>query len=127
MNLQPPLDRRQFLATAAVTATFGALLWSAGPKLRAAPPNTTGETDHFWYHFAPEGPYVDSQRDLKAFGFGEEKVFLSEDNCRTPQERRRLVLRRSEKRLDRPRRSLVHQTETVMGRGCTTCKTAWMS
>ena len=83
MNLQPPLDRRQFLATAAATATFGALLSSGGPKLRAAPPNTAGETDHFWYRLAAEGPYVDSQRDSKAFGFGEGKVFLSEDNCRT--------------------------------------------
>src|SRR3954454_6276524 len=73
MNLQPPLDRRQFLAT----------LSSGGPKLRAAPANTTGETDHFWYRLAAEGPYVDSQRDSKAFGFGEGKVLLSEDNCRT--------------------------------------------
>jgi hypothetical protein len=127
MNLQPPLDRRQFLATVAATATFGGLLSSGGPKLRAAPPNTTGETDHFWYRLAQEGPYVDSQRDFKAFGFGEEKVFLSEDNCRTPQKRRRLVPRRSEKKMDRPRRSLVHQIETVMGRGCRTCKTAWMT
>ena len=35
MNLQPPLDRRQFLATAAATATFGALLSSGRTKLWA--------------------------------------------------------------------------------------------
>ena len=83
MKPQPSLDRRQFLATAAASATFGALLSSGIPALRAAPPNTTGETDHFWYRLAPEGPYVDSQRDHKAFGFGDGKIFLSEDNCRT--------------------------------------------
>ena len=32
---------------------------------------------------APEGPYIDSQRDNKAFGFGDGKIFLSEDNAKT--------------------------------------------
>jgi len=41
------------------------------------------KTDRFWFHLAPEGPYIDSQRDNKAFGFGDGKVFLSEDNSRT--------------------------------------------
>src|SRR4051812_31773966 len=85
MKPQPPLNRRGFLAVSAASATFGGLLNSGRLKLRAAPPNpnTTGETDHFWYRLAPEGPYVDSQRDHKAFGFSEGKIFLSEDNCRT--------------------------------------------
>ena len=83
MHPQPPLNRRRFLATTTASATLGTLLNSGSPLLRAAPPNTTGETEHFWYRLAPEGPYVDSQRDHKAFGFGEGKVFLSEDNCRT--------------------------------------------
>ena len=59
----------------------GGLLRSGSSRLWAGP--TAGETDHFWYRLAAEGPYVDSQRDHKAFGFGEGKVFLSEDNCLT--------------------------------------------
>lgn len=41
------------------------------------------ETEHFWFRGAPEGPYIDSQRDSKAFGFGDGKVFLSEDNAQS--------------------------------------------
>jgi hypothetical protein len=37
-------------------------------------------TDHFWYRLQPAGPYIDSQRGNKAFGFTDEAVFLSEDN-----------------------------------------------
>ncbi|PIU64785.1 MAG: hypothetical protein COS85_11225 [Armatimonadetes bacterium CG07_land_8_20_14_0_80_59_28] len=37
-------------------------------------------TDDFWYRLQPEGPYVDSQRDNKAFGFADGAIFLSEDN-----------------------------------------------
>ena len=41
-----------------------------------------GSTEHFWYRLHPEGPYIDSQRDNKAFGHGDGKIFLSEDNGR---------------------------------------------
>ncbi len=51
-------------------------------KLSAAAVDTRS-TDHFWYRLAPEGPYIDSQRKNKAFGFGDGKVFLSEDNAQT--------------------------------------------
>jgi len=40
-------------------------------------------TKHFWYRPQPVGPYIDSQRDNKAFGFTGRAVFLSEDNART--------------------------------------------
>jgi hypothetical protein len=40
-------------------------------------------TDHFWYRPQPAGPFVDSQRDNKAFGYEDGKVLLSEDNGRT--------------------------------------------
>ena len=40
-------------------------------------------TDHFWYHPQPEGPYIDSQRNNKAFGFMDKTVLLSEDNGST--------------------------------------------
>ena len=43
----------------------------------------TGTTDHFWYRVQKDGPYIDSQRDNKAFGRGDGKVFLSEDCGRT--------------------------------------------
>ena len=36
-------------------------------------------TDHFWYRLQPPGPYVDTQRDNKAFGYEDAAVFLSED------------------------------------------------
>ncbi|WP_372716694.1 hypothetical protein [Novipirellula sp.] len=72
--------RRQFLATA-TAATAGGLflpsrqLYAAGSEV--------GETDHFWYRLAPQHPYIDSQRENKAFGFGLGKIYLSEDNGTT--------------------------------------------
>lgn len=83
MNPKPQFNRRQFLGTVAASATIGVILGSGNTRLRAAPPDTIGETDHFWYRLAPDGPYIDSQRDNKAFGFGEGTIFLSEDCCKT--------------------------------------------
>lgn len=74
------VSRRHFIGTAAA-ATAGGLFSASLSRLHAAA--GTGENEHFWYRLAPEGPYVDSQRDHKAFGFGEGKIFLSEDNART--------------------------------------------
>ena len=42
-----------------------------------------GETDHFWYRLQPEGVYIDSQRDNKAFARKPGQLLLSEDNGRT--------------------------------------------
>ena len=56
------------------------LMLAASTSLNAAPA-IAGETEHFFYRAAPEGPYIDSQRDNKAFGFGSGKIFLSEDNA----------------------------------------------
>jgi hypothetical protein len=47
----------------------------------ASPP--IGSTDHFWYRLQPDGPYIDSQRGAKAFGYRDGEVVLSEDNGRT--------------------------------------------
>ena len=44
---------------------------------------TEGETEHFWYRLAPADPYIDSQRDNKAFGFRDGTILLSEDNGKT--------------------------------------------
>ncbi|NND95804.1 MAG: hypothetical protein HKN47_00575 [Pirellulaceae bacterium] len=71
-------DRRRFLSTAAA-ATVGGSLGMGLSDLNAAQP--IRETEHFWCRIAPEGPYIDSQRDNKAFGFGDGKIFLSEDNA----------------------------------------------
>ena len=83
MNPQSIITRRRFLTTAA--STSGLLLVSPGrtngARLTAESPE--GETDHFWYRLAPDGPYIDAQRHNKAFGFGDEMIFLSEDNGQT--------------------------------------------
>jgi hypothetical protein len=42
-----------------------------------------GETKHFWYRLAPADPYIDSQRDNKAFGFRDGTILLSEDSGKT--------------------------------------------
>ena len=49
----------------------------------AASPPTYPSTDHFWYRLQPEGPYIDSQRKNKAFGYTEGTILLSDDNGRT--------------------------------------------
>jgi hypothetical protein len=64
----------------------GAVSMSFAERANAAPPTvvgTEGETDHFWYRLAASDPYIDSQRDNKAFGFSDGKILLSEDNART--------------------------------------------
>src|SRR6056297_1508542 len=78
MNYQPFIPRRRFLASALSVSGLAAL---GGQRLGAEPSatGTVGETDHFWYRLAPEGPYISSQRDNKAFAFGNDKIFLSED------------------------------------------------
>lgn len=78
MNLSTRQNRRQFFGTAAVV---GGSLLASSSRLSAA--ESRGETEHFWYRLAPAGPYIDSQRDSKAFGFGNGRIFLSEDNGQT--------------------------------------------
>lgn len=80
MKSSSPLTRRRFLGT--TLAAGGTCLLADVINLKAA----TGEiasTKHFWYRLAPAGPYIDSQRDHKAFGFGNGKIFLSLDNGKT--------------------------------------------
>ena len=71
-------SRRHFIQSTA-TAGFA----TAGlPSLLAAP-GSVCENDHFHYRLAPEGPYIDSQRDHQAFGYDDEKIYLSEDNAKS--------------------------------------------
>src|SRR5438477_12902186 len=78
MKTQVSLHRRQFLVAAA--AATGGLVGPGIGSLRAAD-GAVRENEHFWFRLAPEGPYIDSQRDNKAFGFGDGQIFLSEDNA----------------------------------------------
>src|SRR5436190_5158973 len=82
MKTQSPLNRRQFLGTAAAAATAGNLLSPGISRLRAAGA-AIRETEHFWFRLAPVGPYIDSQRENQAFGFGDGKIFLSDDNAQS--------------------------------------------
>ena len=71
------LSRRRFLATSTAAAAVAAV----GTPL-IAQDDKVEETEHFWYKLAPaDGPYIDSQRGSRAFGFRDGKVFLSEDNA----------------------------------------------
>ncbi|MEI6236338.1 MAG: hypothetical protein WCT04_25050 [Planctomycetota bacterium] len=73
-------NRRHFLKS---TATATGAIFLSQPTRLFAEPGEIASTKHFWYRLAPEGPYIDSQRDNKAFGFGGGKIFLSEDNGKT--------------------------------------------
>ena len=81
---QRHVTRRRFLGATAATAGSvlmpGTVARGAGA---AAPPDEYASTDHFWYRPQPAGPFIDSQRDNKAFGYADGKVFLSEDNGHT--------------------------------------------
>lgn len=84
MNARQTISRRLFLG--ATVASTSSLLLNANHSSLAAlaePQSNQGETDHFWYRLASDGPYIDSQRDNKAFGFGSGKIFLSVDNAQT--------------------------------------------
>ncbi len=84
MKRQPDISRRRFLAATAASA--GGLWLLGAPKYAASQtddPSDYPSTDHFWYRRPADGPYVDSQRANKAFGFSGEAVYLSEDNGRT--------------------------------------------
>lgn len=80
MSQRSGFSRRRFLETAAALTAVGTV--GSGPsQLWAA--DVTRETEHFWCRLAADGPYIDSQRDNKAFGFGHGKIFFSEDNARS--------------------------------------------
>ncbi len=69
------------MSTTLTAAAGGALATHAIGK--EAPPPTTGSIAHFLYRRQPAGPFIDSQRGDKAFGYADGKIFLSEDNGRT--------------------------------------------
>jgi len=84
MGPQQGITRRRFLG--ATAAAVGGMLIPGARGLGTAPTVARSgfpSTDHFWYRAQPGGPYVDSQRDNKAFGFADGTIFLSDDNGRT--------------------------------------------
>ena len=83
MNTQTSITRRRFLKSAAAGAGVISIAGTRHVNAAATPASTEGATEHFRYRLAPKGPYIDSQRDNKAFGFGAKKIFFSQDNGRT--------------------------------------------
>jgi hypothetical protein len=84
MTPREQVTRRRLLGTTAVAA--GGILMPGVIGRSAdttAAPADFPSTDHFWYRPQPEGPFIDSQRENKAFGYSDGKVFLSEDNGHT--------------------------------------------
>ena len=81
---QKRITRRRLLGVAAASA--GGMLMPGTRGLDASPivaSSDLASTRHFWYRPQLAGPYIDSQRDNKAFGFDDATIYLSEDNART--------------------------------------------
>jgi hypothetical protein len=81
---QQRITRRRFLGAIGVTAS--GILMPGMRRLNAKQTFKSSDfpsTNHFWYRLQPAGPYIDSQRNNKAFGFADGTIFLSEDNART--------------------------------------------
>jgi hypothetical protein len=83
MKPRSDLNRRHFIKTAVLIGI--ASIASGFPLNLAAAeePSADGETEHFWYRLAPADPYIDSQRDNRAFAFRKGTILLSEDNGKT--------------------------------------------
>jgi hypothetical protein len=81
MNTPYSLPRRHFLGVASAVAATGIV----GPRSKSlfAADSAVRENEHFLFRLAPEGPYIDSQRERRAFGFRDGKVYLSEDNAKS--------------------------------------------
>lgn len=80
-----PVTRRRFLSTAAASLSTTWLLTSGqmSAEERVLTTEDASSNEHFWYRPQPRGPYIDSQRDSRAFGFDDTTIYLSQDNGRT--------------------------------------------
>ena len=78
------MTRRNFLASTAATASGILIPHAIGLGADPVVPSPAfPSTGHFWYRPQPAGPYIDSQRQNKAFGYAKGSICLSEDNGRT--------------------------------------------
>ncbi|HRH94778.1 MAG TPA: hypothetical protein PLB55_02530 [Prosthecobacter sp.] len=81
MNAPTSIHRRQFLRSTAATAGG---LWLSGFNQTLSAASIEGETKDFWYRMpSADEPYIDTQRDSKAFAFQGTQIMLSEDNGKT--------------------------------------------
>lgn len=83
MPYEPEITRRSLMESAAL---LGGVVLAGQITLPATAEQTevvAGETEHFHYRLAPAGPYIDSQRGAKAFGFTDDAIYLSTDNAKT--------------------------------------------
>ncbi|MCB1278644.1 hypothetical protein [Prosthecobacter sp.] len=81
MNAPTSLHRRQFLRSTAATAGG---LWLSGFQSSLSAAAIEGDTEHFFYRMpSADDPYIDTQRDNKAFAFQGTQILLSEDNGKT--------------------------------------------
>ena len=75
------MPRRKFLGTTAAVAA-GSLFPPSVMRLSAAA--AEGETEYFYWSIASaDGPWIDTQRGDRAFGYKAGKLFLSEDNAKS--------------------------------------------
>jgi hypothetical protein len=77
------MNRRRILKSGTIAGLGVMTGFRPTSTLALAEPPAPGETEHFWYSLAPQSPYLHTQRNNKAFGFGDGKIFLSEDNGKT--------------------------------------------
>ncbi|MCP5558979.1 MAG: hypothetical protein H7A55_14640 [Verrucomicrobiaceae bacterium] len=80
MKASPSFNRRQFIHRSIAAGTC----LSAGLSRDLVAASLEGETEHFWYRMpSADEPYIDTQRDNKAFAFQGTQIMLSEDNGMT--------------------------------------------
>lgn len=85
MSSYGSISRRRFLVNSALATGGMAAAGIMPAQSRAAEESQDWPSNaHFWYRPQPEdGPYIDSQRGDRAFGYSQGKILLSTDNGRT--------------------------------------------
>jgi hypothetical protein len=76
------MDRRAYLSGMSLSCV-GAMLGGKAKLVRGQGYDAVRETEHFVCRLAPKSPYIDSQRDNKAFAFDKGRIYLSDDNSKS--------------------------------------------
>jgi hypothetical protein len=83
MHQSSEITRRSLMGTAAAMGG-AAFVGQYTLAIEADQKETVvGETKHFHYRLASSGPYIDTQRGSKAFGFADDAIYLSTDTAKT--------------------------------------------